>query len=147
MYRNSSWTSRNASTISVLMNIPGVPTFSHDDPCIMSVRERSAQIMPKNAIVTNETVEKRIALPISWVTRTHSLHNHRHLIPYVVVIIPLTRKAVFLILPSRKRKFLSEETFIDYFQQILALEKKWKRNIATYSTRSTIRNTKQFSNV
>jgi len=28
--------------------------------------------------------------------------------PYVVTIIPLTHKAVILILPSRKRKFLSE---------------------------------------
>ncbi len=32
--------------------------------------------------------------------------DHPHPIPYVVVIIPLTHKAVFLILPSRKRKFL-----------------------------------------
>lgn len=31
------------------------------------VKERSARIMPENAIVTNETVEKRIALPIGWV--------------------------------------------------------------------------------
>ena len=93
---NSSWTSRNASTISALMNIPGVPTFSHDASCIISVRERSAQIMPENAIVTTETVKKRIALPISWVTRTHSLHDHRQPIPYVLVIIPLILKFIFL---------------------------------------------------
>ncbi len=29
-------------------------------------------------------------------------------VEYVVAIIPLTHKAAFLILPSRKRKFLSE---------------------------------------
>jgi len=41
--------------------------------------------------------------------------------PYVVVIIPLTHKAVFLILPSRKRKFLSDipEAKNDYNLEII----------------------------
>ena len=74
----------------------------------MSVQERSAIIMPENAIVTNETVEKRIAFPISCVPgRIPSMIIGA---PYhmFVVIIPLTHKVVFLILPSRKRKFLSD---------------------------------------
>ena len=41
-------------------------------------------------------------------TRIHSLHDRWRSIPYVVATIPLTHEAVFLILPSRKRKFLSE---------------------------------------
>ena len=42
-----------------------MPAFSHDASCIMSVQEKSAQIMPENTIAMSESVEKRIALPIS----------------------------------------------------------------------------------
>ena len=93
------------------LNIPGMPIFSYDASCIMSVPERSARIMPENIIVTNKTVEKRIAFQISWVPRILSLHDHLCPIPYVVVIVPLTHRDVFLIdirLSPRKRKFLSE---------------------------------------
>jgi hypothetical protein len=57
--------------------------------------------MPENAVVTNEMVEKLIALPTIY-----EIIGAPY--PYVVTIIPLTHKAVILILPSQKRKFLSE---------------------------------------
>ena len=44
--------------------IPEASISSHYASCIMSVQEGSAQIMPEKASVMNETVEKRIALPI-----------------------------------------------------------------------------------
>jgi len=47
------------------LNIPGMPAFGHDASCIMSVQERSARIMPENAIVTNKTIKKRIDFQIS----------------------------------------------------------------------------------
>jgi hypothetical protein len=40
---------------------------SHDVSCIMKIQERSFQIMPETAIVTNERVERQITLQIHWV--------------------------------------------------------------------------------
>ena len=50
---------------------------------------------------------------------THFLHDYRCPIPYVVVIIPLTHKTVFLILPPRKRKFSSKEKMLNLANIIL----------------------------
>ncbi len=56
--------------------------------------------------------------PAAWVrspdklgTRTHSVHNHRHHISHHLLLsfIPLTHRAVLLILPLRKGNFLSNE--------------------------------------
>ena len=54
----------------------------------------------RSTLVTNETVEKRIALPISWLPEHIPSMIIGAPMPYVVVIIPLTYKAVFSILPS-----------------------------------------------
>ena len=54
-------------TFTLPMIIPEMPTFSHDALCIISVREMPVRKMLENAIATDETVKKRIALQINWI--------------------------------------------------------------------------------